>query len=129
MKQIKESIKNNLEERGWDKLDPADLAKSIIIESAELLEVFQWDNTNNTKGEMSDEKLSKIKKELADVFIYCFEMAIMLDLDPKDIINEKLELINKKYPVDIFNKDTSLEEESQKKYLEIKNAYREEGRN
>jgi len=42
MKHLASEIKRFLEERGWDKLRPSDLAKSISIEAAELLEIFQW---------------------------------------------------------------------------------------
>ena len=44
MKKLEQEIKTYLIERGWDNLKPADLAKSISIESAELLELFQWND-------------------------------------------------------------------------------------
>lgn len=79
-------------ERDWDQFHtPENLAKSISIEAAELLECFQWNN---------DYDLDEVKNELADVATYCLMMADRLDLDLKKIILEKLELTKKKYPVE-----------------------------
>lgn len=89
MKQIKEFNK----ERDWDKFhSPENLAKSIAIESAELLECFQWDSQNYKKEEVCE--------ELADVFTYCIQMAMKLEVDPIKIILEKLEKTKKKYPIE-----------------------------
>ena len=88
---IKELRKFN-EERDWNQFHtPENLAKSIAIESGELLECFQWDNSYD-KDEVSE--------ELADVFTYCIMMADKLGLNPKEIILRKLDKTRKKYPVD-----------------------------
>ena len=50
MDDISKEIEEYLVERGWDTLDPADLAKSIMIEGAELLELFQWKNHSISIG-------------------------------------------------------------------------------
>lgn len=92
MEEMIKEIKVFNEERNWGKFHtPENLAKSISIEAAELLEHFQWDNNYN-KEEVCD--------ELADVFTYCIQMAISLDVDPKDIILKKLDKTRKKYPVE-----------------------------
>lgn len=93
MEEIMEKIKKFKEERNWDQFHSLDnLSKSIAIESAELLECFQWNSENYNKEEVCD--------ELADVFNYCFQMAMKLDVDPKEIILNKLEKTRKKYPVE-----------------------------
>lgn len=93
MKDIIEEIKKINEERDWTKFHtPDNLAKSISIEAAELLECFQWSGNDYNKQE--------VYEELADVFTYCFQMAISLDVDPKEIILKKLEKTKSKYPVD-----------------------------
>lgn len=80
-------------EREWDKFHtPANLAKSISIESSELLEHFQWNDENYNKEE--------VKEELADVMTYCIQMAIKLKVDILDILYSKLEKTKQKYPVD-----------------------------
>lgn len=92
MDKVIEEIKKFNEERQWGKFHtPENLAKSISIESAELLECFQWESDNFNKQD--------VYEELADVFTYCIQMAIALDVSPEDIILKKLEKTKKKYPV------------------------------
>lgn len=92
MEELIKQIKQLNEERDWDQFhSPENLAKSIAIESGELLECFQWNN-NYDKAEVCE--------ELADVFTYCIMMADKLEVDPKEIILKKLDKTRKKYPVD-----------------------------
>lgn len=93
MDKIINELKKFNEERDWDQFhSPENLAKSIVIESAELLECFQWNNDNYNKQDVCE--------ELADVFTYCIQMAMKLDVDPEEIILNKLEKTKRKYPVD-----------------------------
>ena len=93
MEEIIQKLKEFNKERDWDKFHaPENLAKSISRESAELLECFQWNGENYNKQD--------VYEELADVFTYCFQMAIKLDVNPKEIILKKLEKTKKKYPVE-----------------------------
>ena len=92
MEELMKEIKQFNKERDWDQFhSPENLAKSIAIESGELLECFQWNN-NYDKEEVSE--------ELADVFTYCIMMADKLGVDPKEIILKKLDKTRKKYPVE-----------------------------
>jgi dCTP diphosphatase len=88
----------HLEERGWHKPKPGPLAKSIIIEAAELLEHFQWSEHDADKIKANPEKLDKISSELADVLIYCLQLSEVLGLDPDKIIRNKLKKVAEKYP-------------------------------
>jgi NTP pyrophosphatase (non-canonical NTP hydrolase) len=126
MKNIESEIYKYLVERGWDKLRPSDLAKSICIEAAELLEIFQWTSLNIEETKQDSKKMKEIKKELADVFIYAFEMAILLDLDTKKIIREKLKLVKKKYPAELMRRNSRKESGSgtDSVYWKIKNRHR-----
>lgn len=91
MEEIENKIIKFVQARKWDQLDhPDSLIKSIVIEASELLECIQWDNKYD-KDQISD--------ELADVMIYCFQLAHSLNLDTKKIITEKLVKNAKKYPV------------------------------
>ena len=86
-------IRKFSEDRDWGKFhSPANLAKSIVIEAAELLECFQW----------SDEEydLQHIKEELADVMVYSQNLLDKLGLDADDIVNMKMEQNEAKYPVE-----------------------------
>ena len=92
MAELIEEIAQFNKERDWDQFhSPENLAKSIAIESGELLECFQWNN-NYDKDEVCE--------ELADVFTYCIMMADKLGVEPKEIILKKLDKTRKKYPVD-----------------------------
>lgn len=92
MDKLKKEIINFRDERDWKQFHtPENLAKSISIESAELLEHFQWDN-NFDINEVSD--------ELADVLTYCILMADSLNLNIDEIVLNKLEKTAKKYPVE-----------------------------
>lgn len=90
MKEIREELIKFQSERDWKKFHtPENLAKSISIEAAELLEHFQWGY---------DYDIDEVADELADVLNYCFLMAIELDLDVKEIILNKMEKNAIKYP-------------------------------
>lgn len=93
MERLMREIKLFNEERDWDKFhSPDNLAKSISIEAGELLECFQWDSNNYNKQDVCE--------ELADVFTYCIQMAMKLEVNPEEIILSKLEKTKKKYPVE-----------------------------
>ena len=92
MEEVMNEIINFQKERDWKKFHtPENLAKSISIEAAELLEHFQWGKEYN---------LDEVSEELADVLIYCIYMADSLDLDIKEIILDKMEKNAFKYPVE-----------------------------
>ena len=84
-------------DRDWRKFhNEKDLAISISLEASELLELFQWKNSE----EVVESSLKEIKEELADVLIYSLMMADNLNLDVDDIIKNKLDLNERKYPVE-----------------------------
>ena len=85
-------IRKFTEDRDWDQFhSPANLAKSISIEANELLECFQWSDT--------DYDIVHVREELADVLVYCRNMLDKLGLDEDEIVNEKMNRNEVKYPV------------------------------
>jgi len=91
-KSVREEISAFVAEREWAQFHtPENLAKSISIESAELLECFQWN---------SDADLERVGEELADVMTYCIMLAERIGADPDKLVLDKLELTRQKYPVD-----------------------------
>ncbi len=120
MKDIEPKIKKYLESRGWNNALPGDIAKSISIEAAELLEHFQWRNPTSSEVKKDKVKLEDIKKELADILIYCIDLAIILGLDTKKIIMSKLAYNQKKFPAKKVKGNS-------KNYFEIKKSYRKKG--
>lgn len=92
MDKLTKAFRDFSRERDWDQFHtPENLAKSISIEAAELLECFQWSN---------DFDKTAVCEELADVLSYCIMMADELNVDIEEIVLDKLEKTKKKYPVD-----------------------------
>ncbi len=80
-------------DRDWDQFhSPANMAKSIVIEAAELLECFQWSE--------EEYDLQHVKEELADVLVYCRNLLDKLGLDEDEIVNMKMTQNEAKYPVE-----------------------------
>ena len=86
-------IRKFTEDREWEQFHtPANLAKSIVIEAAELLECFQWSEKQYN--------LEHVKEELADVLVYCRNLLDELGLDEDEIVNAKMTKNEAKYPVE-----------------------------
>lgn len=93
MKEIIESLVKFRDERNWKQFHtPENLSKSIVLEAAELLENFQWQNDNIV--------LQNIKDELADIMTYCLLLCENYQLDPEEIIQQKMEKNKLKYPIE-----------------------------
>ena len=85
-------LKEFVAERDWAQYHtPENLAKSISIEAAELLECYQWSNSAS---------LEHVRDELADVLTSCFLLAENLGVEPAQLILEKLEKTAIKYPIE-----------------------------
>ncbi len=85
------------EERDWAQFhNPKDLAISISLEAAELLESFQWSGIDLTV----EDKQAHMAEELADITIYCIYLADAIGIDLADAVNSKIDENAKKYPVD-----------------------------
>jgi len=94
------------DDRDWEQFhNPKDLAIALSIEASELLEAFLWKSPEEANQE-------KIKEELADVLAYALLLAHSCNLDVSEIVEEKIEKNNLKYPVD-------KSKGSSKKYNEI----------
>lgn len=94
------------DDRDWSQFHTGEnLAKSLVIEAGELLEVFQYGN--------KEKSVDKVKEELADVFMYAMLLADRYHLDIDEIINEKMDSNERKYPNDMVKG-------SSKKYNEYK---------
>lgn len=89
---VNEELAAFVEERDWAQFhSPENLAKSISIEAAELLECFQWNADGNPE---------RVREELADVLTYCLLLADRIGADPDSLVLEKLKLTRAKYPVE-----------------------------
>ena len=96
IKRLQSKISSFCEERDWDKFHtPKNLAISICLEAAELLENFQWSEDLI----LDRENVVKISDEIADVLIYAIRLCEIMGLDPIDIANKKIKKNAVKYPV------------------------------
>lgn len=85
------------DERDWKQFhNPKDLALSLSLEAAELLENFQWKSSDEAVAE----RRGRMAEELADVFIYGLFLADALGLDPEAAVLDKLAKNARKYPVE-----------------------------
>ena len=88
----RDALRAFVAERDWTQFhNPENLAKSITIEAAELLECFQWS---------ADADPERVRDELADVLTYCYLLADRLGAEPAQLILDKLEVTRAKYPAD-----------------------------
>ena len=85
------------DDRNWRQFHtPKDLAISMSLEAAEVLELFQWSGSDLECTEKQD----KLREELADVLSYCILLADVCSFDLDEIMNEKVTKNDAKYPVE-----------------------------
>ena len=100
-------------ERDWDQFHtPKNLAASLCVEAAELLEPFQWLATGNGE-ELTVAKRVQVRHEMADVLVYLIRLADKLDVDLAAAVREKLSLNRLKYPADRVRGDARKYDEYQ----------------
>ncbi|NLY71101.1 MAG: nucleotide pyrophosphohydrolase [Clostridiales bacterium] len=101
-------------DRDWEQFyKPKDLAISLAIEAAELLECFQWKTDDEVEALIKNpQDKKKIEEELADIAMYLYLLCNDLNIDLDEAIKEKIEINNKKYPI-------SKSKGNAKKYTEL----------
>jgi dCTP diphosphatase len=97
IQELRAAVQRFNDARDWHQFHtPKNVAASIVIEAAELLEHFQW-----ADGPAA-EQLPQIAEELADVFIYCLVLADALDIDLSQAVRQKLARNDARYPVEEY---------------------------
>ena len=97
---LRDEIRAFVYERDWDQFHtPKNLAASLCVEAAELLEPFQWLRAGE-RDELGEEGLAQVRHEMADVLVYLIRMADRLDVDLMKATRDKLEHNRQKYPAD-----------------------------
>lgn len=110
--ELAESLRAFSEARDWDQFHtPKNLACALCVESAELLEQFQWSKAEDA-APVTGEVRQAVELELADVFIYLVRLADILNVDLLSAAERKLSINAQKYPPD-------LSRGSSKKYTEL----------
>lgn len=101
-KKIAEELQKFATERDWDQFHtPKNLATSISVESAELLELFQWTRGQKDWKEIEEvEVKEKIENELADILLYLIRFSDLAKIDLEKVALRKIALNAQKYPIE-----------------------------
>ncbi len=100
IKYIIDKIKKFRDERDWMQFhDPKNMAVSIMIEAAELLEHFQWKTKEEVKKYIKNHK-TEVQDEIADIAMYLFELSDNLGIDIIKAMDNKLQKNDQKYPIE-----------------------------
>ena len=115
LKSLQRKIEKFVSERDWEQFHSLkNLSMSLSIEAAELMEHFQWVDTDDCDSEELDEdKYEEIREEIADILIYSLMFSNEMGIDPLSAIEEKIKKNEKKYPI-------QKSKGSAKKYTEFK---------
>jgi len=114
--ELQEAVKKFVDTRDWNRYhNPKDLAISIAIESAELLEIFQWKSEASLKNGANEILRNRVAEELADIIIYCANLANIVDLDLGIAVSRKLTVNEAKYPAEKVRDSRKWEDVIQKR--------------
>jgi dCTP diphosphatase len=99
-----ESIQRKLQEfaddRDWEQFhSPKNLVMALSVEVSELVEHFQWLTQEQSKN-LTNEKIDEVEQELGDIFIYLMRIADKLNINLIDAALNKIDINEKKYPVE-----------------------------
>ena len=101
IQQLTEAMHRFVRSKGWYEKDsprpqiPRNLAVSLVLESAEVLEHFQWDSPATPSAEIRNP--AALEEELADVALYLLQLAAVLHIDLEQAILQKLEKNNSRH--------------------------------
>ncbi|BCD68290.1 dCTP diphosphatase [Nitratiruptor sp. YY09-18] len=100
MYELQQQLDEFIAQREWQKYHrPKNLAMSVAIEAAELMEHFQW--CDKDPEEFSKEEKEEIGEEMADVLHYLLRLASVMDIDLYEASKKKIAKNHKRFPVDI----------------------------
>ena len=98
-KKIENEIRKFVQDRDWDKFhNPKNLAMALSVETAELVEIFQWLNEEQCLN-LDKSKKEHLEEEIADVAVYLLRIAYAYDINLEDAIEKKMNKNEIKYPL------------------------------
>lgn len=102
LQEIKDKVLAFARERDWEQFhSPKNLSMAISAEAAELMEHFLWQSMDQSREDAQSESLrTQVEEELADIFIFAIQFANVTGIDLAKIIESKMELNARKYPVE-----------------------------
>jgi dCTP diphosphatase len=99
---IQDKIRQFAQEREWQKFHtPKNIAMALTVEAAELMEQFQWLDSDEAKNVMNTPKGEAVRQEVADVAVYLLRLCDLLQIDLQTAIEHKMKLNAEKYPVEL----------------------------
>lgn len=97
--ELKQLVRRFMDARDWGKYhSPKNLAMSISIEAAELMELFQWCTVEEAGRVRGTGEMERVREEIADVLIYCFSLANQLDIDLASAVRDKMDDNARRFP-------------------------------
>lgn len=98
--ELQSRLREFARERDWEQFHtPKNMAMALVVEAAELVELFQW-LTPEASAQLDDDALSEAAQEIADVQIYLARLADILGIDILKACDAKLAINREKYPVE-----------------------------
>ena len=99
MEELKKEIKQFIQARNWEQYHaPKNLALALSVEVAEIVEIFQW---KESEGELTSAEIENLKEEIGDVLVYLLELADKFQIDIIQAAKDKMVLNAQKYPVEL----------------------------
>lgn len=100
LEKLQKRIRTFVDDRDWDQFhNPKDLALSLILEAAEVVEHFQWKN-DAEMSEHIEKSRDEVGSELADVLYWVLLLAKKADIDLSDAFEKKMKKNEAKYPIE-----------------------------
>ncbi len=86
-------------ERDWQKYhSPKNLAMALSVETAELVEIFQWSTEEESRAVMQSDEADHVRQELADIAIYLVQLCNVMQIDLNAAVESKIAMNARKYP-------------------------------
>jgi NTP pyrophosphatase (non-canonical NTP hydrolase) len=97
---LRAAIRDFAQARDWEQFHtPKNLVMALSVETAELMEHFQW-LTAEQSQQLAPQTKAEVAQEIADVLIYLTRLADVLDIDPLQAAFDKIQINAQKYPVE-----------------------------
>jgi dCTP diphosphatase len=103
IKSVQKTLREFAQDRDWGQFhNPKNLAIALAVEAAELLELFQWLNEEDSRHLVENPAdYTRVREEVADVMIYLLRLADQLNINLEQAVEEKIRKNAEKYPVDL----------------------------
>ena len=101
--ELQKMLDEFIAQRNWQKYHrPKNLAMSVAIEAAELMEHFQW--CDRDAKDFSEEEKAQIAEEMADVLHYLLRLASVMDIDLYEASKKKIVKNQQRFPIEMAQK-------------------------